>query len=813
MQKSILLLIFLVFHISGFAQSTDKAQYRISGYIVDSLTKEPLIGAFVTEVERNTGTSTDNFGRFALLTSADKVSLAISYIGYGTQNLHFPGKDTILTINLVQEATLETVEVSSGRDLVEIQSNSIHISPTLIKALPAIGGEKDVLRSLQLLPGIQSGNEGSVGLNVRGGSPDQNLILLDDVPVYNAAHLFGFLSTINVDAINDIHVVKGAFPARYGGRLSSVLDISMKNGNKNQWHKSITLNPIASKIYVNGPLKKDKASIVFSARRTFLDLILQPINRWQNKKGGITGGPSYFFYDIDTKLHYKASKRNHFSLSFHNNKDAYGLHESFGGGGISEQYDDDLAWKNFFAALRWNHLYKNSLFIKTVVSYNQYDMGVSQSNFFKIEIDSLDVYSEISSFLEFKSKVEDLSLKTDFTYSFSEKMLAAFGVSGTFHAFEPGVKSYKISDTENLLDSLGTSQIINTFEGRAYWENRVRFNKYFSLNGGLHTSLYHVQQKKYYSLEPRASFKYTANERFNAELDFSSMSQYIHLLSNSGLGLPTDLWVPATKNTSPQRSDQMSFGIGITPSANYHFDITAYYKKMRGLITYKANVDFLIDSRDWEKNIVDEGKGTSYGVEVLLSKKQGKLQGFVSYALSKTDRQFASINGEKKYPYKYDRRHDLSIVGTWALTPKWKISATWVYNTGYALSLPESVYPSPFHPYFGDFDFMADDEIISLPLDYYNYHQPTEVFLYSSRNKYRAPDYHRLDIEFSRMVKKKKSTRILSFGFYNVYNRQNPYYITFAYENDTSSSYNSRGKFEQVSLIPVMPFISYTLQF
>ena len=806
MSKNYLLFILLFFSTFTIGQ----AQHRISGHILDSLTHEPLIGTYIIQKGQNTGTVSDNFGYFSLNTREDWVSLEVSYIGYGKKEFSFLGKDTILTVELLPAATLETVEVASNRDLIESQSNTIRLSPALINTLPAIGGEKDVLRSLQLLPGIQSGNEGSIGLNVRGGSPDQNLILLDDVPVYNAAHLFGFLSTINVDAINDISVIKGAFPTRFGGRLSSVLDISMKNGDKNQWHKSITLNPVVSKIYVNGPLKKEKLSIVLSARRTFLDLILQPLNRRQNKFEGISGGPSYFFYDIDTKVHYKASVRNNFTFSFHTNEDAYGDRETYQAENFFEEYDDNLAWKNLFAALRWNHLHKKSLFIKTVASYNQYEMGVSQSGVFRFETDSIN--SQISSLLEFKSKVEDFNLKTDITYNLSDKILTVFGVSGIVHVFEPGIKSYQLSNTDIRLDSLGASQTIKTLEVRAYGESQIRLNEHFKLNAGLHLSLYRVQQKNYHSLEPRVSLEYSANEQFNAGIGFSSMSQYIHLLSNSGFGLPTDLWVPVTQNTSPQRSDQVSFNTGFHPSAYYHFDITGYYKKMRGLITYKPGVDFLIDSRDWEDNIADNGHGTSYGVEVLIAKKRGRLQGFVSYTLSKTDRQFASVNNGEKYPYKYDRRHDLSLVGSWLLTKKWKMTGTWVYSTGYALSLPESVYPSPFYPYFGDYDYFGD-ELISLPLNYNNIHQPTEVLLYSEKNKYRAPAYHRLDIEFSHTKEKKKYTRILSFGLYNVYNHRNPYYITFTYKNDASGTHNSKGKFEQVSLLPVLPFVSCTFQF
>ncbi|MEQ8412976.1 MAG: TonB-dependent receptor [Imperialibacter sp.] len=782
------LLLFSLFCVTSiaFAQSN-----TISGYVRDRETGESLIGANVFDKSTLKGTTTNHFGYYTLPLSYSEVHLVFSYVGYLPIDTLITLKGNVeLSIRLVPQSMLDEIVVTAEEDLVDMpQMSRIGIPVDQIKSLPALAGEVDIFKALQLMPGIQSGSEGSSGLYVRGGGPDQNLILLDGVPVYNASHLFGFFSVFNADAINNVEVIKGGFPARYGGRLSSVIDISMKEGNNRELKGTGSIGLISSKLTLEGPLKKEKSSFIVSARRTYIDILARPLIK-ANTDGDETAG--YFFYDLNAKVNYTFSDRDRIYLSTYTGDDkAYARSKDFY---VSDNtrydYKDEfgLKWGNITSAFRWNHVFSPKIFSNVTATYSKYQFDIFQEYYNKTTTPT--ETTEDSGATRYFSGIQDLALKTDFEFTPHVDHQLRAGASAIHHTFNPGILAYTASnDADTTLGSTKTRGL----ELATYFEDDWTISKAIRVNAGVHFSAFNVNNIWYQKAQPRINARYLFDNGLAIKASYATMAQFIHLLTNSSIGLPTDLWVPATKNIKPQYSSQVAIGVAKNITKTYEVSIEAYYKDMTNLIEYSEGASYLDPQKDWQDK-VSTGNGVSYGTELLIQKKTGRFSGWIGYTLSRTERTFPDLNFGKTYPYKYDRRHDVSLVGIYKLRDDFEFSATWVYGTGNAVSLPEERYAGQGQSYNAG---------PGRPT-YYFY---DELLYYPSRNNYRMRAYHRLDVSVSKTKKKKWGQQTWSFGAYNAYSRANPFFMDIGYDRSGNK------KFKQYSLFPIIPSVRYNFEF
>lgn len=784
---------FVFFSMCFFIAHAQK--FTVNGYIKDQASGENLIGASVYNVRTMQGTAANTYGFYSLTLSADSAHLRVSYVGYEAKLIKFfLSKDTVINIELQNASHLNEVVLVAGRE-EQIQESSrmgtIDVPIENIKALPALLGEVDVLKVLQLLPGVQSGAEGSSGLYVRGGGPDQNLILLDGVPVYNASHLFGFFSVFNADAINHVELIKGGFPARYGGRLSSVIDISMKEGNSKKIKGEGAIGLVASRLTLEGPIKKDQTSFIVSARRTYIDLLARPLIKLASDGGAVAG---YYFYDLNAKINHRIDNNNRIYLSAYMGDDkAYARDKNYYiNNNERTDYEDEfgLRWGNITTALRWNSAINPRLFSNVTATYSRYRFNIFEEYAEK----KTTATSTSSSYFkdQYISGIRDFALKIDFDYIPDPKHYIKFGAQAIDHLFTPGVYNYR--GTIETDTTFGANKIYGR-EFFVYLEDDFLITPKLKLNAGVHASGFHVQGKFYNSVQPRISGRYLLKEDISVKASYAEMTQFIHLLTNAGLGLPTDLWVPATSSIGPEKSKIVSAGFAYNYHSDYEISLEGYYKEMDGLIEYKDGASFLNIESDWQTK-VEKGSGQSYGAELLLQKKTGRVSGWLGYTLSWTDRTFPNLNFGKTFPYKYDRRHDIEL----ALAYKWQdnkdLSFTWVYGTGNAVSLPTATYN--YHS--------TDLNRESGPGPAY-YHTGRTISYYESRNSYRMRAYHRFDISYSKTKKTKWGERTWSVGIYNLYNRRNPFFMDIGYDKEGNK------KFVQYSLFPFIPSITYRFKF
>ena len=775
---------------ASFAQ-----KFTVSGYLRDAETGESLIGATLVHPKTLSGSSANTHGFYSLTLPKDSVSLVYSYVGYQPVTMaFFLRSDTVLNINL-QSSTLLNEVVVRGTKADEIHESTKMSTLTVpidqIKALPAFLGETDILKILQLMPGVQSGNEGSTGLYVRGGGPDQNLMLLDGVPIYNASHLFGFFSVFNADAINHVELIKGGFPARYGGRLSSVIDINMKEGNMKKIRGEGSIGIISAKATVEGPIVKDKTSFIVSARRTYIDVLARPIIRSQAKKQGGSANAGYYFYDLNLKLNHIVNPRNrlYFSTYFGDDKAYAKTKDRYTQGLTTVAVNDEfsLRWGNVITAARWNHVFGPKLFSNVTTTYSRYLFDIAQQY---EEIRSTPGLAEENDFsgIKYHSGIRDWAAKIDFDYLPSPNHFIRFGANNIWHEFSPGVLAYRSSEEGDT--TLGAN-VTRAFEAAAYVEDDWKVSKNLKINAGIHTSAFSVDNTWYHSIQPRISSRLLLTDNLSFKASYSSMTQFIHLLSNVGIGLPTDLWVPSTARIKPQQANQVAIGFAQTYQSQFEFSLEGYYKKMSNLIEYKDGASYLDIEGDWQDKVATSGHGKSYGMELLMQKKTGAVTGWIGYTLSKAVRQFDELNFGKEYAYKYDRRHDISLALTHEWNKRMDFSMVWVYGTGNAITLPIATY-----------------EGASFEVGSRNFSNSPATY-YGDRNSFRMRSYHRLDLSFSWWKDKKWGQRKWTFGVYNAYNRLNPFFINL--EQDRQGSGNS--KFIQYSLFPVIPSITYSFKF
>ncbi len=765
-----------------------RKRYTISGVITDKESGEKLIGANIFETSSLKGAASNVYGFYSLTLPNEKIKLAYSFVGYKTVVKEFTlNKDTTINIDLLSVNTLKEVVVTASSSLKEVQSpqmSNTKICIDKIKNLPSFLGEADVIKTIQLLPGVQSGTEGSSGLYVRGGGPDQNLILLDGVPVYNANHIFGFFSVFNPDAVKNVELYKGGFPARFGGRLSSVVDIRMKEGNEKELKGTFSIGLISSKLNLEGPIIKDRTSFNISLRRTYLDMVARPFMKKEDR------GNMYYFYDVNAKINHKFSEKSRLYLSLYTGLDKAGNNSDDKWTNNEDTYLEEdnskLSWGNITGALRWNYIFSNKLFSNTTITYSRYNFNINSDT----KETNLTKNTWERNIFDYNSGINDLSYKIDFDYFPCSDYLVRFGANYINHTFKPGVNTSQIDESgESTINKKYGDKDIQATEFSAYIENELKLGNRLNLNIGFHYSCFDVNKSFYQSFEPRANLSFLISERFSFKAAYSKMQQYIHLLSNSSISLPTDLWVPVTDKIKPMTSEQYATGFAYNIKDGINVSVEGFYKTMDNLIEYKEGASFFGSATGWEEK-VEMGKGWSYGMEFLLNKTIGKTSGWLGYTLSWTDRKFENISFGEKFPAKYDRRHDVSLAMTHKFSKKFDIGMNWVYGTGNALTLAtQRIVPNlnKTSGYAGLVDF------------------------YEGRNNYRAPAYHRMDIGFNFHKKKKHGIRTWNISIYNVYNRKNAFYLYFGH--DKTNENENKQVLKQVSIFSIIPSVSYIYKF
>lgn len=738
----------------------------ISGYVSDHKSGERLIGAVVFIPELKVGAAGNTFGFYSLTipSGTDSVEVRASFVGYRAFSQKVSAKQNVaLDIQLEENKELNELVVTGQKKAIQntTQMSSIDLPIQTIKSLPAFMGEPDVMKAIQLLPGVQGGNEGTSGLYVRGGSPDQNLILLDGVPVYNASHLFGFFSVFNADAIRSVEVIKGGFPAHYGGRLSSVIDINMKEGDKNQVHGEGGVGIIASRLTLEGPIQKGKSSFMVSGRRTYIDALAAPFMTGPNKGG-------YYFYDLNGKANFTLGKKDHVYVSGYFGSDKFYFSQKSSDLSGSSKFGGAIQWGNATAVGRWNHEFSPKLFGNLTTYLSKYKFQVEAEN-------STTTNGVTDDFLlRYTSGITDIAAKYDLDIFPSPNHNIKIGAGIIGHTYSPGAQTTKANFSGTHSDTTIGQQSIHSAETDAYIEDDVRITSRLKANVGVHFTAFNVRGKTYTSVQPRVALRYLLNEKLSAKASFVQMNQYINLLTNSSIGLPTDLWVPATDKIAPQLSRQGAAGLAYSHDKGFEVSLEGYYKTMENIIEYKEGSSFFNSATGWEDK-VESGRGSSYGGELFVQKKKGKFTGMLGYTLSWTNRTFTNLNNGETFPYKYDRRHDFKVAGVYTISPQIELSADWLYGTGNAITLPIGYHLGP---------------------------DGSRVTDYGSRNGYRMPAYHRADVAVRFTKQHKKWSRSWIVGAYNVYNRKNPFFI-----------YEDGGSFKQVSLFPIIPSVSFQFKF
>lgn len=774
-----------------------QAQGSVWGTITDAQTGETLIGATVFDTLSKKGAATNQQGRYTLTLKGDTAVLRISFVGCQTQYFAISTHgNQRLDVQLNSSTTLAEVKVVGQRveHVESSQASQVEIPVEMVRNVPVLFGETDVVKVVQLLPGVQNGGEGTSGMYVRGGGPDENLFLLDGVPMYNVNHLGGFFSAFNSDAVKNITLYKGSFPAHFGSRLSSVLDITTNNGNDKEFHGGLNVGLISAKCYFEGPIVKEKTTFSISARRTYFDLLMQPMlaiamaSLDEDEK--INAG--YYFYDLNAKVTHKFNDRSRLYGSFYMGDDAVYAKYRFGYG-YNEHDNMKLRynWGNIVGSLRWNYELSPKLFMNVTGAYTRYRNDLSLTEESKwYDGDDISLYS---AGMTFNSGIHDISGRVDFDYAPDPDHAVKFGGQYMFHIFTPETSSMKVEEHDiwDNLDTtitLGQSKVF-AHEVMAFIEDDWRINDRFKVNGGLNLTGFGVHGKFYPSIQPRLSGRVLITDNLSAKVGYAYMTQYLHLLSTSNISLPTDLWVPVTANIKPMTSQQVAAGFFYNLKDIVNLSVEGYYKYMNNLLEYKDGASFFGSSTGWE-NKVCMGRGWSYGVEFLAQKNFGKLTGWIGYTWSHTDRLFdregQMLNNGKVFPAKYDRRHDISIVATYKFNERFDASATWVFSTGNAATLALQ----EFDPGTGG--------------DYYNYIVP----YVESRNNFRMPNYHRMDLSLNWHKNLKHGKRTLSLSIYNVYNRQNPYLVYESYDYSYSNA-----SLKQLSIFPILPSLSYSWRF
>lgn len=765
-------------------------KYTISGTVKDASNGELMIATNVFVEPSMKGTTTNLYGFFSLTVPEGEQILKVSFVGYETFEKKIDLRaNTQFDLELKASSfTKEEVVVKGEKKDDNTRSTkmgAVEIQIAQVKELPALMGEVDILKVIQLMPGVKNGGEGNTGLYVRGGGPDQNLILLDEAVVYNAAHLFGFLSVFNGDAIKNMELIKGGMPAQYGGRLSSVLDISMKDGNMKKFEIEGGLGVLSSRLTLQGPIKKDKASFIASGRLCYVGLL----GGLFLPKDADFAGTSYYFYDLNAKINWIINDKNRVYLSGYFGRDVFNFANANGG------FNAGLNWGNATTSLRWNRIFSPKLFMNSSFIFSDYDFSFSagQQEF------------DISLF----SGIRDFNLKSDFNWVPDVRHNVRFGANYIYHIFTPSNVSARSGDVQF---DLGPIVRYYAHEAALYIQDNWDISDRFSVNAGFRASLfahvgpfdrfvknevgvvsdtitYNANQnvKTYVYPEPRISGRIMLGKHNSIKLSYTMNYQYIHLASLASVSLPTDLWVPSTDVVKPQEGHQWAGGYFHNFFDNkLETSVEGYYKLMYNMVEYKDGFQPGDNVKDNPDNNFTFGNGDAYGLELFIRKNGKRLTGWIGYTLSWTNRNFPELNGGNPFPARYDRRHDVSLVSSYRISDRVSVSAIFVYGTGSALTVPVSRY-------------FIDGRLVSE---------------FGERNAFRMPDYHRLDIGATIYPNPKKTKRFRStwnFSIYNVYSRQNPFFIYFNTEVNEDKTVTIEAR--QVSIFPILPSVTWNFKF
>ncbi|WP_430973462.1 TonB-dependent receptor [Sunxiuqinia rutila] len=789
-------LVFFLLIIGPIVHVSAQKTITISGFVRDSISAENLYHATIFDNNTKQGALSNAFGFYSLSVPTGKVQLQVSFVGYKEQRLAFDiQSDTTINFQLhtkndLQEVTVKAKALSSkpafaGHEQIDMQT---------VKALPAFAGEQDVLKSLTVLPGVQQGHEGSAGIFVRGGSPDQNLILLDGVPIYNATHLFGFVSVFTPEALQSVDFYKGGFPARYGGRLSSVVDVRMKEGNKNHTETDITIGPITSKLTHQGPIKKNKSSYLISARRTLLDLFITSIAKISQMSNNEVVVPSLNLYDLNAKFNFELNDRNHLYVSLYGGGDLLSSdfkdNYSYEGGETKQNSKVKLKWGNRIGALRWTSQLGNRLYLNTTLSsgsfrytiHNKYDQTVTKNG------DKEKIWSDI----EYKTRVNNNKIQFLFDW-YLPKNKIQFGTSAELNSYLPGEQEIERHDGQNTQRGNGE---VNNKALALFMDDQLNIGDKLTVHGGLRLDLYDLGGKWHSYITPRANAKWVVYKNLSLFLSYDQMVQPLHLLTNSSVGLPSDIWVPATEDVKPETSQQITFGSYLKFNNKFSYKFDSYFKTMDGVINYKAGNSFMDIYDNWEE-LVETGVGEAWGFENSWNYKTSRLNAWVNYTLSWNNRKFESINEGKAFPFKFDRRHDINLGYVYNLTDNIEFSAVWTYQTGMASTIPVLDYQAA-----GPIDYWLSDFVTGIDIE-----DTHRIQYFEEYNNYRLPAFHHLDLGITFKKQKGNLYREWKLGVYNAYARKNAY----MYYPQTSPT--GETKYKQICIFPFIPSISYHLKF
>lgn len=804
---------FLIFILSAFCLQA-QTKHTVSGYITDISSKETLIGATILDLKSGRGTITNEYGFYSITLPDGPVEFRTGYVGYKPVVIPFTlYKDTIINIDIPTIDALNEVTIFGNREVLGVrgsQMSAIDIPIEQIKAVPAMFGETDVLKALQLLPGVQAGAEATAGLYVRGGNPDENLLLLDGVPVYNVNHMFGMFSVFNPDAIKNVTLYKGSFPAHYYGRLSSVVDIRMKDGDLNQYHGNASVGLVSSKINLEGPIIKGKTSFNISARRTYSDILLNSAI-WLNKQFDFANtddlSMGYYFYDLNLKLNHKFNDNDRLYVSWYSGDDDIYFNYRSSDGAYKEKTRLNWRWGNTVAAIRWNHVLGPKLFMDVSANYTQYrhKMGIHIK-----EDDKANNYKG-SMGINMKSGIYDASFRSDFHWSPSSGQDIRFGGSYTHHKFTPDVMELSMNSRETMdNDSVQTNDFNQTFGSRhivaheyqLYAEDDIELTDVIKFNIGAGYAGFSVNNRYYNSLEPRLSARFLVTDELSVKTGYAYMTQYVHLLSNNVINLPTDLWVPVTDKVEPEHSHQWALGAAYSVDGLADFTLEGYYKQMDNLLEYKEGSTYMSGDTDWQ-NKVPMGKGWSYGLELMAQRSVGRLNGWIAYTWNKSQRKFDRpgmvINGGRTFDAKYDRRHKLDITCNYKFSDRFDMSATWLFETGNCGTIYTQYYDS---------ELLADEKD-----EQYQY--TTTLGYYENRNNFRLNPTHRLDLSFNWHRKlSERVNRTLNLSIYNAYNNRNPF-LVYVYTDSyyRGDEWVEERTLRQLTLFPILPTLSYSISF
>ncbi|MDR1793693.1 MAG: TonB-dependent receptor [Bacteroidales bacterium] len=784
-RKLLAVIILTVFSTVIFAQRN----ITISGYLKDTTNGERLPGATVYVRDILKGAATNDYGYYSLVIPAGEHTIEFSYMGYQkvVKVMKLTENQTINYELTPLAHTMQEVEISATRGDNNVSSTdmgSTELNLVQVKKIPAFFGEADIIKTVQLLPGVQSAGEGNSGYFVRGGGLDQNLILLDEAVIYNAGHLFGFFSIFNADVIRSAEMIKSGMSASYGGRLASVLDVTMKEGNNKRYEVEGGIGVIFARISAQGPIKKEKASFLFTARRTYIDYLIQPFLRKDSPAKGV----KFYFYDLNAKINWEVNSKNHLYLSGYYGADTYGFNST--GGLLTSAFN----WKNASASFRWNYNISPKLFLKTLAMFSNYNFGMDAD---------LDVYG-----LNLSSGIQDYRAKSELTILPYNGNILKAGIDYTFHRIKPN--TYMANSITEL--DMPEMQITNANELALYVNDEIDLGDAVRLNIGLRGSYFsHVGQykqyildnttgkaidsinysfgqkvKDYWGLEPRLAIRFAIDKTLSLKASYMHNYQYLHQVAMSSISLPTDMWISCTDGILPQIGDQVSFGVYKNLKNNeWELSVEVYYKNMKNLTEYVEGFSPLSQAARPLNSFFTQGDGYAYGVEFFINKTIGKFTGWIGYALSWTKRTFPELNNGLSFNAKNDRRHDVSVMLSYEILPNLTTSIVWVYATGNTMTVPVGFY------------FIGTDLV-------------TE---YSTKNAYRVPPYHRMDISVNWEIRKtERFENSLNFSVYNVYNRKNPFFISIGTRVDQASM-NITNTAYKMSLFPIMPSISWNFKF